>query len=61
MLYQCTSCSYVGPVVIEVNDLDTLKELEELSKETANGSVEEEYVDECEKMPAKKTRRGGFK
>ncbi|PUA33047.1 MAG: hypothetical protein B9J98_02980 [Candidatus Terraquivivens tikiterensis] len=60
MLYQCASCGYVGPVVLVVDDPDALKELEELSKEAANGSTEER-AEEHEKAPVKKTRRGGFK
>ncbi len=28
MLYQCSSCDYIGPVVIEVDNSDALKELE---------------------------------
>ncbi|MDW8076332.1 MAG: hypothetical protein RMJ14_01670 [Nitrososphaerota archaeon] len=59
MLYRCTSCGYVGPVVLKVDDLDALKELEKLPKETY--LTEKKHIDEDEKIPDKKTRRGGIK
>jgi len=61
MLYRCASCGYVGPVVIEVDDLDAVKELEELSKRTGTYPAEKEYVEDASKAPTKRGRRGGVK
>ena len=61
MLYRCASCGYVGPVVIEVDDLDAVKELEELSKRTETYPAEKEYVEDDSKAPTKRGRRGGVK
>lgn len=61
MLYRCPSCGYIGPVTIEVDDSNVLKELEELTKGIGTLSVEEEHIDEREKVPKRKIRRGGIK
>lgn len=57
MLYRCASCNYIGPVVIEVDDSNTLKELEKSSKDVEMYSVEKEHIDEREKRPPE--RLGG--
>jgi uncharacterized Zn finger protein len=61
ILYRCASCGYVGPVVIEVDDLNALRELEELSKKTGTYPAEKEHVEDDSKAPTKKSRRGGVK